>query len=79
MHPVLDKSFFWDALHAFAELGSELLIPWVVAAVILSTVFGISGFLVTLQIQRFRCKKAAERLGFQYKEYLRRLGGRAKS
>jgi uncharacterized protein (DUF2062 family) len=73
MHPVLDKSFFWDALRAFGELGSELLIPWTVAAVVLGVIFGIVGYVVTYGIQKKRCKKAAQRLGVQYEQYLARL------
>ncbi len=73
MHPVLDKSYFWDALGAFAELGSELLIPWTVAAVILGAVFGVTGYFVTFHIQKKRCKKAAQRLGLQYEQYLAKL------
>jgi len=77
MDPVLDKSFFWDALQAFAELGSGLLIPWAVAAVILAAVFGVAGYFVTYQIQKKRCRKAAQRLGLQYEQYLARLRDRA--
>jgi len=77
MNPVLDKTFFWEALSAFAELGEELLIPWLVAAVILSVVFGTAGYVVTFRIQKKRCKKAAQRLGVQYEEYLARLKARA--
>ncbi len=79
MHPILDKSYFWDALNAFAELGSELLIPWAVAAVILATIFGVTGYALTYTIQKKRCINAAQKLGLEYKAYLKRMQDSAPS
>ncbi|MDQ1238418.1 MAG: uncharacterized protein QG577_603 [Thermodesulfobacteriota bacterium] len=79
MTPVMDKSYFWEALVAFAELGSDLLLRWFVAAVLLATVFGFLGYFITLNIQKRRCKAAAARLGMRYEEFLIRLQEKAGS
>jgi hypothetical protein len=41
--------------------------------VILAVIFGILGYVVTYKIQKERCRKAAERLGTEYEEYIRQL------
>jgi uncharacterized protein len=79
MTPVMDKSYFWEALVAFAELGSDILLRWFVAAVLLATVFGFLGYIITLNIQKRRCKAAAARLGMRYEEFLARLQEKARS
>lgn len=79
MTPVMDKSYFWEALVAFAELGSDILLRWAVAAVLLATVFGFLGYFITLNIQERRCKEAAARLGMRYEEFLARLQEKARS
>jgi hypothetical protein len=79
MTPVMDKSYFWEAFVAFAELGSDILLRWFVAAVLLATVFGFLGYIITLNIQKRRCKAAAARLGMRYEEFLARLQEKARS
>lgn len=71
MHPVMSKTYFWEAMGAFGELGKEILVRWSVSAVLLATVFGTLGYFVTLNVQRKRCRKAAEKLGMQYEAYLK--------
>ncbi len=71
INPVLDKAYFWEALSAFAALGYEFLIRWVVAAVILAVVFGIPGYVITFKIQAERCKAAAKKLGTTYEQLLK--------
>ncbi len=73
MHPVLDKAYFWEIFGAIVQLGHELLIRWVTAAVIVSTIFGSTGYVLTYKIQKKRCKRAAENLGQKYEQYLREL------
>lgn len=73
MHPVMDQTYFWEASYAFAELGREILVRWLVAAVVLAVVFGIAGYVVTLWIQRKRCRQAAEKLGMEYRAFVEHL------
>lgn len=73
MHPVMDKTYFWEAFYAFAELGREILVRWLVAAVILAVVFGIAGYIATLWVQRKRCRQAAEKLGMEYRTFVEQL------
>ena len=73
MHPVIDKEYFWEIFPAFMELGHEILIRWIVAAVILAMLFGTLGYLITFKVQKDRCKKAAERLGQKYEKYVEEL------
>jgi uncharacterized protein (DUF2062 family) len=73
MNPVLDKSYFWEAFAAFMELSHEILVRWIVAAAALAFVFGAIGYIVTFKVQKNRCKRAAERLGEKYEEYVEEL------
>jgi uncharacterized protein len=73
LEPMMTQSYFWEVASAFAALGKDVLIRWLIAAVILAVVFGILGYVVTYKIQKERCRKAAERLGTEYEEYIRQL------
>lgn len=73
MHPVMNKTYFWEAMSAFGELGKEVLVRWSIAAVLLAAIFGLLGYFLTLSIQRNRCRKVAEKLGMQYETYLKRM------
>ena len=73
MNSVLDKTYFWEATSAFVHLGREILVRWFVAAVVLSVVFGVVGYVVTLRVQTARLKAAAERLGESYERLLTQL------
>jgi len=73
MNPILDKSHFWEAIRAFLELGADIVGRWMVAAVIVATILGIAGYVLTLRIQRNRCKTAAKKMGIRYDEFLARL------
>jgi uncharacterized protein (DUF2062 family) len=73
MNPVMDKSYFWEALAAFMELGHEILVRWIVAAATLAFIFGTIGYVVTFKVQKDRCKRAAEKLGEKYEKYVGEL------
>ncbi len=73
MNPILDKAYCWEAISAFMRLGWEILIRWFVAATILSLVFGIAGYVITLRVQTARLQLAAERLGETYDKLLAEL------
>lgn len=77
--PVIDQDYFWEAFLAFAELGSDILVRWFVAAVILAAVFGFLGYIVTFYVQKKRCKAAAAKLGIRYEEFLKRLQKKERS
>jgi uncharacterized protein len=79
MHPVMDKTYFWEALAAFTDLGCEILVRWTVAAVLLATIFGILGYVVTFRIQEKRCRRAAEGLGIAYEHFLTGLEHEARA
>jgi len=73
MNPVMDKTYFWEAFAAFMNLGREILVRWLVAAVIVAVVFGIIGYVVTFKVQKNRCKRAAEKLGMKYEQFVEDL------
>jgi uncharacterized protein (DUF2062 family) len=70
MNPVTDSTYFWEAATAFAHLGTEILLAWCIAAVLLSVVFGTLGYLVTLKIQHVRCARRAAKMGIEYEKFL---------
>ncbi len=73
LEPILDKTYFWEGLSAFTQLGTEILIRWFVAATVLAVVSGIVGYVVTYRLQALRCKRAAEKLGMEYEAYVEEL------
>lgn len=73
MNPVTDSTYFWEAAAAFADLGTETLLAWFIAALILSVVFGILGYVVTFKIQHARCARRAAKMGIEYGKFLQQL------
>jgi uncharacterized protein len=73
VNPITDQTYLWEALPAFMELGSEILVRWLAAAVFLAMLFGVVGYVVTYKIQQNRCRKAAREMGLRYEEFLDRL------
>lgn len=73
MHPIMNKTWFWEAMGAFFELGKEFLVRWTAAAVLLAAIFAPLGYFVTLHIQKRRCRRAAQNMGIAYESYLREL------
>lgn len=71
--PVMDSTYFWQALSAIGPLGYEILVRWAVSAVILSSVFGTLGYVITYRIQARRCRRAALKLGIKYEHYIDQL------
>ncbi len=60
MNPIMNADYFWESLEAFMNLSQAFLLRWLVAAVILSVVFGFSGYIVAYRIQKRRIMSAAE-------------------
>ncbi|MGB6067748.1 MAG: DUF2062 domain-containing protein [Desulfomonilaceae bacterium] len=79
MNPVLNKAYFWEAHAAFIQLGSEILARWLVSAVILATVSGVLGYIVTFRVQKERCMRRARMLGIQYEKYLAEVEKKARA
>jgi len=77
LEPIIEQSYFWEALFAFLQLSKDLLIRWSVAAVIISVVSGVLGYAVTYRLQKMRCKRTAEKLGVQYEHFLAELEAKA--
>lgn len=73
LHPVADKAYFWEAVAEFVQLGREMLVRWTVAAVLLGTVFGVLGYVITYRIQKNRCLKAAKKMRMAYDAYIEEL------
>jgi uncharacterized protein len=73
LHPVADKAYFWEAISAFVQLGREMLVRWCVSAVLLGTIFGVLGYVITYRIQKKRCLKAAKKLRMAYDAYVEEL------
>lgn len=73
LNPIVDRTYFWEALADFSQLGYEILVRWCVAAGVLAAVFGPLGYLVTLKIQTARCRRAAERMGMEYAKILEEM------
>jgi uncharacterized protein len=73
MHPIMDNEYFWQIMPALIELGHEIFIRWILAAVILSAFFGTLGYVITFKVQKERCKRAADKLGQKYEKYVEEL------
>jgi uncharacterized protein len=72
-----DQSYCWETVAEFAKLGQDLVIRWLVGAEVLAIIFGTVGYLVTYRIQANRCRRAADRLGIGYAQYISDLETRA--
>jgi len=73
MNPVMDSSYFWEALHSFGSLGKQIVLNWFVGSFILSVPLSILGYVITLRVQKSRRRRAAEGMASEYKEYVAQL------
>jgi uncharacterized protein len=73
MNPVAEQTYFWEVFSAFVQLGREILLRWIIAAVTLSFISGPLGYLITYWIQTKRCAKKARAMGLQYEKYVQEL------
>ncbi|MEW6532691.1 MAG: DUF2062 domain-containing protein [Thermodesulfobacteriota bacterium] len=78
MKPLLSAEYFWESLPAFLALGEDILIRWSVAAVIVSVVTAIPGYVLTYRFQKLRCLKEAEELGVTYEALIKDLEERSR-
>ncbi len=65
---ISDKAYFWETFKSFLALGREILARWALAAAIVASVSGISGYWITYYVQQHRRDARATRLAVQYKE-----------
>lgn len=73
MNPVVESSHFWESILIFFRVGRTILIRWITAAVLLATVFGILGYVVTYAIQRKRLLRSALNLDIEYQDLVTKL------
>jgi ammonia channel protein AmtB len=73
LSPIVDKTYFWEGLSAFTQLGADILARWFVAATVLAVVSSFVGYVVTYRLQSLRCKRAAEKMGLEYEAYVEEL------
>ncbi|MBM4327729.1 MAG: DUF2062 domain-containing protein [Deltaproteobacteria bacterium] len=78
MKPLLSAGYFWESLPAFLALGEDILIRWSVAAVLVSVITAIPGYLLTYRFQKLRCLKEAEELGVTYEALIKDLEERSR-
>jgi hypothetical protein len=73
LHPISNSTYFWEGMAAFANLSKEMLASWIVAAIILSVISGVTGYVVTHKIQKARCIRKAKKMGLEYEKFLQDL------
>jgi uncharacterized protein (DUF2062 family) len=78
MKPLLSAEYFWESLPAFLALGEDILIRWAVAAVLVSVITAIPGYVLTYRFQKLRCLKEAEELGVTYEALIKDLEERSR-
>ncbi len=66
MNPIMNADYFWESLDAFMNLSRAFLVRWLIAAVILSVVFGFLGYAISYRIQKRRVMSAATVMGKKY-------------
>jgi uncharacterized protein (DUF2062 family) len=75
MTPIMNADYFWESLGAFLSLSHAFLVRWLIAAVILSVVFGVLGYLITYKIQKRRVMEMANTMGMEYQSLLKKFDG----
>jgi uncharacterized protein len=70
LKPLVHADHFWDSLQAFAYLGGDMLLRWLVTGLLFAIPASILGYIVTMRYQRMRCRRKAERLGITYEKLL---------
>jgi uncharacterized protein (DUF2062 family) len=73
MLPILNGGYFWESFQSFLSLGRELVTRWFLTGSILASVTGIVGYVTAYQVQKYRCRRKAERMGVSYEKLLENL------
>lgn len=73
MNPIMNADHFWESLGAFMDLSQAFLVRWLIAAVMLSVVFGPLGYVITYRIQNRRIMDSARNLDGKYHSLAEKL------
>ncbi len=73
MNPIMNADYFWESLASFMSLGQAFLLRWLIAAVILSAIFGLAGYVVTYRIQKRRIMVVAGDMDTEYHNLVEKL------
>lgn len=73
MRPITQAGYFWQSIRAFAHLGGDIVLRWVTAAVIVSIVSGVLGYVGGHIVQTRRCARRALKLGISYEKLVAEL------
>jgi uncharacterized protein len=73
MRPILHAQHFWNSAQAFAYLGLDVVERWFVAALSVSGICSLMGYVGSYRLWMRRCRKKAALLGISYGELLSKL------
>jgi uncharacterized protein (DUF2062 family) len=54
MDATVNQTYAWDSLATFSDLGIDILLRWLIGAVVLAVIFGTTGYIVTYFFQTKR-------------------------
>jgi uncharacterized protein len=74
MSPVMESAYFWETMLTFFHLGEMIVRRWIVAAIFLGVLFGVSGYVATYLIQRNRLRKSLMKLSLEYRKLATKSG-----
>jgi len=77
LDPIAQKSYFWEVLQGFMQLGKDLLLRWTIAATVLAAISGTLGYVITYRVQTARCRLRASKMGVKYEMFLKEMEDRA--
>ncbi|MGO9572492.1 MAG: DUF2062 domain-containing protein, partial [Desulfomonilaceae bacterium] len=75
MFPILHAEYFWRSVQAFVYLGWDIVVRWLLAALVVSATFGLMGYVVSYRLWMRRCRRKAGQLGITYEKLLSELEG----
>jgi len=71
--PLVHADNFLESMRAFAYLGGDVLLRWLLTGLLFAIPAAIIGYVLTTLFQRMRCRIKAERLGITYEKLLEDL------
>jgi hypothetical protein len=76
--PVMKADHFVETLGAITFLGQDLLVRWLVAAMLFAIPATLIGYYLTIRWQKDRCVRKARKMGIAYNKLLEDLEERLK-
>ncbi len=73
MAPLTNGGYFWESMQTFLGLSRQFLTAWLVAAVLLTVVSAVVGYVAAYYAQRARCRRRAEQVGISYEKLIESL------